>query len=85
MNHFAILMNIRRSFPADGRALVLPAAHPPAMTATTRPATMKELKVRIPMSHHHRLHLEKVLAGRSIAASVTEALDMYFRAQRPQG
>lgn len=38
----------------------------------------KEVKVKIPMSHHVRLHSMKVLTGRPISDTVTAALDAYF-------
>ena len=40
----------------------------------------KEVKVKIPMGHHVRLHSMKVLTGKAISDAVTEALDEYFRA-----
>lgn len=38
----------------------------------------KELKVRIPIEHHLKLHALKVLTGKPISAAVTEALSAYF-------
>jgi hypothetical protein len=40
----------------------------------------KEVKVKIPMGHHIKLHSVKVLTGKPISEAVTEALDLYFRA-----
>ncbi|HLE97929.1 MAG TPA: hypothetical protein VI997_11205 [Candidatus Thermoplasmatota archaeon] len=39
---------------------------------------MKEIKVRIPVSFHVRLHSMKVLMGTPISAAITEALVRYF-------
>jgi hypothetical protein len=39
----------------------------------------KEVKVKIPMGHHIKLHSVKVLTGKPISEAVTEALDLYFR------
>lgn len=47
-------------------------------TDTTR---AKEVKVKIPVSHHIKLHSMKVLTGKQISDAITEALDVYF-AQR---
>jgi hypothetical protein len=44
----------------------------------------KEVKVKIPVGHHVKLHSMKVLTGKQISDAVTEALDMYF-ATRPVG
>lgn len=38
----------------------------------------KEVKVKIPMSYHVRLHSMKVLTGKPISDTVTEALEAYF-------
>lgn len=38
----------------------------------------KEVKVKIPMSFHVRLHSMKVLTGKPISDAVTEALEAYF-------
>jgi hypothetical protein len=38
----------------------------------------KEVKVKIPVSHHIRLHSMKVLTGKQISDAITEALDAYF-------
>lgn len=38
----------------------------------------KTLKVSIPTAHHLRLHALKILEGRTISATVEEALDQYF-------
>lgn len=54
-------------------------------------AAEKEIKVRIPMDQHIKLHTLKVLHGQSISATVKVALSNYFRdfeaeraAQAPQ-
>ena len=44
----------------------------------TDPLGSKEVKVKIPMSHHVRLHSMKVLTGKQISDTVTEALNEYF-------
>ena len=44
----------------------------------------KEVKVKIPMSYHVRLHSMKVLTGKPISDAVTEALEAYF-ATHPLG
>lgn len=38
----------------------------------------KEVKVKIPVSFHVRLHSMKVLTGKPISDTVTEALEAYF-------
>ena len=38
----------------------------------------KEVKIKIPVTHHVKLHSMKVLTGKPISDAVTEALDMYF-------
>lgn len=38
----------------------------------------KEVKVKIPVSYHIRLHSMKVLTGKPISDTVTEALEAYF-------
>jgi len=38
----------------------------------------KEVKVKIPVSHHIKLHSMKVLTGKQISDAITEALDAYF-------
>lgn len=48
------------------------------------PTRSKEVKVKIPVGHHVKLHSMKVLTGKQISDAVTEALDMYF-ASRPMG
>jgi len=45
------------------------------------PARAKEVKVKIPVSHHIKLHSMKVLTGKQISDAITEALDAYFAAQ----
>lgn len=42
------------------------------------PSRDKEVKVKIPMSYHVRLHSMKVLTGKPISDTVTEALEAYF-------
>lgn len=42
------------------------------------PARAKEVKVKIPVSHHIKLHSMKVLTGKQISDAITEALDAYF-------
>lgn len=42
-----------------------------------RPA--REMKVKLPVSFHVRLHSMKILTGKPISDVVTEALDAYFR------
>ena len=41
----------------------------------------KEVKVKIPVSHHIKLHSMKVLTGKQISDAITEALDAYFASQ----
>jgi len=41
----------------------------------------KEVKVKIPLGHHVKLHSLKVLTGKPICDAVREALDMYFATQ----
>ena len=41
-------------------------------------AREKEVKVKIPMGHHVKLHSVKVLTGKPISEAVSEALDLYF-------
>jgi hypothetical protein len=36
------------------------------------------VKVKIPVSHHIKLHSMKVLTGKQISDAITEALDAYF-------
>ncbi len=42
----------------------------------------KEVKVKIPVNYHIKLHSMKVLTGKPISDAVTEALEAYF-ADRP--
>lgn len=42
----------------------------------------KEVKVKIPVGHHVKLHSIKVLTGKAISDAVTEALDAYFATHR---
>ena len=44
------------------------------------PHRAKEVKVKIPVSFHVRLHSMKVLTGKPISDAVTEALEAYFLA-----
>ena len=39
---------------------------------------VKEVKVRIPINYHIKLHSMKVLTGKQISDTVTEALQEYF-------
>ena len=39
---------------------------------------VKEVKVRIPVTYHIKLHSMKVLTGKQISDTVTEALAEYF-------
>ena len=41
----------------------------------------KEVKVKIPVSHHIKLHSMKVLTGKQISDAITEALDAYFASE----
>jgi len=43
-------------------------------------ATLKEIKVRIPVNFHLKLHAFKVLKGKPISDTIVEALDAYFKA-----
>lgn len=42
-------------------------------------AAEKEIKVRIPLTFHIKLHTIKVLHGQSISSTVRQALEAYFR------
>ena len=44
----------------------------------------KEVKVKIPVGHHIKLHSMKVLTGKQISDAITEALDAYFANQNPE-
>lgn len=46
---------------------------------------MKEVKVMIPINQHIRLHSVKVLTGKPISNTVTEALDQYFQTRGVAG
>ncbi len=46
---------------------------------TTQLDRMKEVKVKIPVGHHIRLHSMKLLAGKGISDTVAEALELYFK------
>lgn len=46
------------------------------------PSRAKEVKVKIPVGHHVKLHSIKVLTGKAISDAVTEALDAYFATHR---
>lgn len=48
------------------------------------PARAKEVKVKIPVGHHIKLHSMKVLTGKQISDAITEALDAYFANQTPE-
>ncbi|HET6403900.1 MAG TPA: hypothetical protein VFH78_04585 [Candidatus Thermoplasmatota archaeon] len=50
--------------------------------AKVDPARAKEVKVKIPVAHHIKLHSMKVLTGKQISDAITEALDAYFASQR---
>jgi len=39
---------------------------------------VKEVKVKIPVNYHIKLHSMKVLTGKPISDTVTEALEAYF-------
>lgn len=39
---------------------------------------VKEVKVKIPINYHIKLHSMKVLTGKAISDTVTEALQAYF-------
>lgn len=43
------------------------------------PHKLKELKVKIPLHYHMRLHGLKILGEDSISASVGKALELYFQ------
>lgn len=49
------------------------------------PNRAKEVKVKIPVSHHIKLHSMKVLTGKQISDAITEALDAYFAARAHEG
>ena len=51
----------------------------------TDPMRAKEVKVKIPVSHHIKLHSMKVLTGKQISDAITEALDAYFAARAHEG
>lgn len=42
------------------------------------PSREKEVKVKIPVGYHIKLHSMKVLTGKPISDAVTEALEAYF-------
>jgi hypothetical protein len=42
----------------------------------------KEVKVKIPVNYHIKLHSMKVLTGKQISKAVTEALGEYFERLR---
>lgn len=42
------------------------------------PNRAKEVKVKIPVGYHIKLHSMKVLTGKPISDAVTEALEAYF-------
>ena len=43
---------------------------------------VKEVKVKIPVTYHVKLHSMKVLTGKQISDAVTEALEFYFAHKR---
>ena len=45
-----------------------------------RAGKLKEVKIMIPVNQHIRLHSVKVLTGKPISDTVTEALEQYFAA-----
>lgn len=45
------------------------------------PNRSKEVKVKIPVGYHVKLHSMKVLTGKAISDAVTEALEVYFASQ----
>ncbi len=52
-------------------------------TDETPLSRIKEVKVKLPIRYHVRLHSIKVLSGKQISATVAEALEDYFRDQNP--
>jgi hypothetical protein len=46
---------------------------------------VKEVKVKIPINYHIKLHSMKVLTGKPISDTVTEALEAYFGHMRTPG
>lgn len=46
---------------------------------TERPDSGKEIKVKIPVGYHIKLHTLKVLKGQSISDTVEIALEKYFQ------
>ena len=67
--------------PVPPRApLVAPVALPVVREATmaATPDDLHELRVRIPVDLHRQLLSLKVLRGRSLAETVSMALDVYF-------
>lgn len=46
--------------------------------AKREPREAKDLKVRIPVDQHVRLHAMRVMTGKGISDAVIEALDAYF-------
>ena len=49
-----------------------------AVTTTVRAENGKEIKVKIPVGYHIKLHTLKVLKGQSISDTVEIALEKYF-------
>jgi hypothetical protein len=45
--------------------------------------SLREIKVKIPIAMHIRLHSMKVLTGKQISEAVTDALRNYLEANRP--
>ena len=47
----------------------------------TDPNNRKEMKLNLPVRYHVHLHSMKVLTGKQISDTVTEALEFYFAAR----
>ncbi len=73
----------RRAGPSDAVILGHSSVAPETMLIReAKPDTResKELKVKIPVTHHIKLHSMKVLTGKQISETVRDALDAYFHA-----
>lgn len=46
---------------------------------------VKELKVKIPVAYHVKLHSLKILTGKQMRETIVEALDEYFRSAARAG
>jgi hypothetical protein len=46
------------------------------------PTLAKDIKVKIPVRYHVQLHTLKILQGKSMSETLTEALEMYFAVER---